>query len=324
MILPLEVLLKLGFDYMKLSIISTTYNSEKTIGAFLTSLNSAVDIPGVEIPVSVIVVNDGSQDGSLEILLGSSQQNLELCVLDLARNYGHHRAIFSGIRHLDDDLDVLVIIDSDLEENPDEIRRLIEVIQETDSDVVITHVRKRANKFLQNVIAGLADLILRIAIGPNYVPRVCTLRIMRAHVALELKKNKEENPILGVAQQRLGLLTSKIVIEKLHKGTSQYTLRRKFRLFIQILVSSSEFHSRLALLLGFTGVSFSAFCVFWLLYNRIANSGILPGYSSIAVLITFFSGVLIFLASLIFRSLMKIINSYSGDSGTIIRSKYNG
>ena len=94
---------------MRLRVISTTYNSEKTIDAFLNSLNTAVKLPDVELPVQLIVVDDGSRDSTLKILLNSIQSNLKITVLDLARNYGHHQAIFAGIRELDDNFDFLII-----------------------------------------------------------------------------------------------------------------------------------------------------------------------------------------------------------------------
>lgn len=306
---------------MRLRIISTTFNSQETIAPFLNSLNTAVNIPGVELPVHVIIVNDGSRDSTLKLLLNSSQPNLKIRVLDLARNYGHHQAIFAGIRELDDDFDFLVIIDSDLEEDPNDIPRLIEVIQSTDSDIVIGHLNKRANNFSYRLVAKLADLFLRFAIGPKYIPRVCTLRIMHGYVALQLGKNREDYPVLGVAQQRLGFVTTRFAIKKTFKGKTQYTLRKRIKLFVQILAGASELHSRLAFLLGILGISFSLICGIWLLYYRINNSNALPGYTSITLLISFFSGILIFLTSLIFRLLMKLIKSNSGEIGVVIRSR---
>jgi putative glycosyltransferase len=320
-ILSLFNLEKLGLIWLRLRIISTTFNSQETITPFLNSLNTAVNIPGVELPVPVIIVNDGSRDSTLKLLLNSNQPNLKLRVLDLARNYGHHQAIFAGIRELDDDFDFLVIIDSDLEEDPNDIPRLIGVIQSTDSDVVVGHLSKRANHFSYRLIADLADLFLRFAIGPKFIPRVCTLRIMRGHVALQLRRNKEEYPVLGLAQQRLGLVTTRFAIKKTFKGKTEYTFRKKIKLFVQILASASDLHTRLALFLGILGISFSLICGIWLLYYRINNPNALAGYTSIALLISFYSGILIFLTSLISRLLMKLIKSNSGETGVVIRSR---
>ena len=307
---------------MRLRVISTTYNSQKTIDAFLNSLNKSVDLPEVELPVQLIVVNDGSRDSTLKILLSSIQPNLKITVLDLARNYGHHQAIFAGIRELDDDFDFLIIIDSDLEEDPGDITRLIQVIQNTNSDVVITYLSKRTNKLTYRFIAKMVDVIIRLVLGSNYVPRVCTLRIMQRHVAQQLKKNTEINPVLGLAQQRLGLNTTKMLIQKSSKGTSEYTFSKKAKVFFQMLGGVSDLHSRLALFLAITGFSFSMFCGAWLLYNRINTPNVIASYTSTALLITFFLGIIIFLTSLNFRLLMRLISINSGDSGVVIRMRH--
>jgi putative glycosyltransferase len=307
---------------VKLRIVSTVFNSEITIKPFLEALNSAVAIPDVDLPVKVHIVNDGSKDLSLSLLMVAQQPNLTIRVLDLARNYGHHQAIFAGIKDLDDDFDLLVIIDSDLEEDPNQIKTLIKIIQDSEVDIVVTYQKKRQQALLYKLSAKVADFILRLAMGPGYIPGICTLRIMKKHVALQLQMNREEYPVLGVVQQRLDLPTKKVEIQKSYKGSSEYTFRKSTKLFFQILSSASDLYARIALAVGLIGISISIFCVFWLLSSRLFHSDVLPGFTSVALLITFFGGLLTFLSSMIVRLLMKLTASSLGTSGVVVKDQH--
>jgi putative glycosyltransferase len=309
---------------VKLRIVSTVFNSESTIMHFLEALNSAVAIPEVDLPVKVHLVNDGSKDSSLSLLLLAQQPNLDIRVLDLARNYGHHQAIFAGIKDLDDNFDLLVIIDSDLEENPNEIESLIEIIQNTEVDIVVTYQKKRKQALQYKILAKLADLILRLVIGPSFIPGICTLRVMKKHVALQLQGNREDYPVLGMAQQRLGLSTKKVAIQKSYKGSTEYTFYKRVRLFIQILSNAPDIYRRIAFFLGLIGISVSIFSSFWLLFSRITTPNILPGFTSVMLLITLFGGILTFLSSLIVTLLMKLIGNSIGGSGVVLKSQYEG
>lgn len=307
---------------IKVSIVTTVYNGERTIGDFLSRLDAVVSKMTVQKPVPVYIVNDGSQDTSLTILLNISTFNLKLSVIDLARNYGHHQAIFTGIRHLDDTCDYVVIIDSDLEEDPDYLPELIEKLVDSKLDIVTTFQRERLNGLANRVLAGIADRLLKLVFGRHYDPGVCTLRILRRHVALELQKANDIYPVLGIVQGRLKFDTLKVEIQKSYKGETEYTFRKKLRLFWAILISASNFLSRVALGIGLTGFLLSIGCVIWFLFYRITNINPLPGFTTLGLLITSLAGILILLSSIVIFLLIRIFERSNSDSRVVVREEY--
>ena len=100
---------------MKISIVSTLYYSQNYLKEFchrciFTAQKIATDI-------ELILVNDGSPDQSLTVALEIQKQHDNIVIVDLSRNFGHHRAIMTGLRQATGDY--IFLIDSDLEESPE-------------------------------------------------------------------------------------------------------------------------------------------------------------------------------------------------------------
>src|SRR5439155_12044387 len=97
---------------MKLSIVTTLYQSGACLSEFYTRACDAAE--KITSDFEIILVNDGSPDASLEIAVSIYQSDERVRVIDLSRNFGHHQAMMTGLRHARGELTFL--IDSDLEE----------------------------------------------------------------------------------------------------------------------------------------------------------------------------------------------------------------
>ena len=104
--------------HVKLSIVTTLYRSAATINEFYRRAMSAAEAQADDI--ELIMVNDGSPDASLELALALHRNDARVVIVDLARNFGHHKAMMTGLSYASGDL--VFLIDSDLEEPP-ELRR---------------------------------------------------------------------------------------------------------------------------------------------------------------------------------------------------------
>ena len=99
---------------MKLSIVTTLYRSAATIEEFYRrSIKAAEQVAG---DIELVIVNDGSPDNSLDLALELHKRDPRVIVVDLSRNFGHHKALMTGLAHASGDL--VFLIDSDLEEQP--------------------------------------------------------------------------------------------------------------------------------------------------------------------------------------------------------------
>jgi putative glycosyltransferase len=307
---------------MKLAIVTTVYNGENTIGRFLSELDDVAESLEVEKPLHLAVVNDGSRDGSVEIILQAKLKNIKLNLLDLARNYGHHKAIFSGIQSLPLDFDYLVVIDSDLEENPKYLASLIATIEASKADVVLTYQGKRATGLINRSWAKLADFVFQIIFGKSYLKGICTLRLMKRYVATEFQNIGDLNPVLGVVHARLGFKTAAIEIEKTYKGTTEYTFSRRLRLFFRMIFSAPKSLSRLAIFAGISGLLGSVSSALWFVYYKLTMQDVVPGFTTLGLLITSIGGILVFMLSIAITLLVKILERINGGARTVVREIY--
>jgi putative glycosyltransferase len=99
---------------MKLSILTTLYNSSSTVDEFCRRAVNAAE--AVTQDFEIVLVDHGSPDDSLDIACHLGQEDCRVRVVELSRNFGHHKALMTGLDHAAGDL--CFLIDSGLEENP--------------------------------------------------------------------------------------------------------------------------------------------------------------------------------------------------------------
>lgn len=307
---------------MKLAIVSTVYNGAKTIEDFLDKLDSALAIPELEKPSILHLVDDGSEDNSIEIIKSVSLRNIQVRLVCLAKNYGHHKAIFTGIRDMDEVVDYLVIIDSDGEENPQDIVRLIQEISDSNIDGILTFQKNRSNDLPSRILASVSDAFLSLVSDSHFIKGVCTLRIMKRHVAMALASIEDKDPILGVAQQKLGLKFSKVEIIKEYKGFTNYTSRKRFKLFLKLLSLGSDFYTRVTSFVGNLGLVASILSLIWFVAYRLFSTEPLPGYASLGLIISIIGGTSIFLLSVVIKILIYALNASIGLPSVVIKESH--
>ena len=118
---------------MKLSIVSTLYQSAEYVEEFIKrSKKVAQEI--ADFDYEIILVDDGSPDNSLEIALNLTKTNKNLKVVELSRNFGHHRAMTAGLHESKGDY--VYLVDSDLEEEPEWLALFYSELQITGADAI--------------------------------------------------------------------------------------------------------------------------------------------------------------------------------------------
>ena len=114
---------------MHLSIVTTSYNSASTITNFFSELKKVISELNIS-DYEVIVVDDGSKDETVEILKKIKENFNNLKIIILSKNYGHHKALITGLNESIGKL--IFLLDSDLEENPSELKNLLKEIENYD------------------------------------------------------------------------------------------------------------------------------------------------------------------------------------------------
>jgi len=303
---------------MKLSIVTTLYHSESYVYEVYERItNSAKQITE---DYEIIFVNDGSPDNSLDIAISIHDADSKVTVLDLSRNFGHHKAIKAGLSITKGEY--VYLIDSDLEEAPELLLPFWEELQNSvDVDVVYGVQKKRKGSFFEKIYGRLYYLILNNLLSMNYPADTLTSRIMTRRYIDSIMKYKEREYDLWCNFVIAGFNQISIEVEKSYKGSTQYNFIKKVSLAIETITSSSERPLIVIFLLGFLILMFSVVYIIYLIINYCIFN-ISEGWTSLIASIWFLGGIIISCVGVIGIYLSKVFIETKDRPDFIIKKKY--
>jgi len=160
-----------------LTIIVPVYNEEKNLKRVEKELQQYIDKS--KIPATILFVNDGSKDSSLQIIKEICLRNPAFNYLNFDKNYGLSAAIKAGFDHTESTL--VGYIDSDLQTSPDDFSLLLEYIDDYD---LVTGVRSnRKDNFIKNLSSKIANIIRRSFTHDGMDDTGCPLKILKTDYA---------------------------------------------------------------------------------------------------------------------------------------------
>ena len=169
---------------MKVSVVVPVFNEEANLPELLRRVTSVLDSAGD--PYEVILVDDGSRDGSLPILTSWARQRPDrLRVLELSRNFGQHQAILAGFQDVTGD--VVVTLDADLQNPPEEIPRLLAKFREG-FDVVGGVRRRRQDSVFRRIASAVVNRLMVAMTRMRLSDFGCMLRAYSRDVVEEIKE----------------------------------------------------------------------------------------------------------------------------------------
>lgn len=267
---------------MKLSIVTTTFNSRATILEFLHLARLAAKTAADSF--EIIAVDDGSRDDSVAILLQARQTCPELRVIELSRNFGHHRAIFAGLAEATGDL--IYLVDSDLEERPDNLPKFLEVFKGNyeDCDVVYGVQDRSGEPFARRLLGVLFFKIFncfsKFKIPENgVISRVMTRRYVDALLTFS-----ERHLVLAGVAVFAGFKQKSLPIRRIYKGNTQYSILRRISLAIESVVSFSRKPLDMVFFAGIFALFTSLVAAIFLVVRYLLEGSTATGWTSLAVL----------------------------------------
>lgn len=306
---------------MKLSIVASMYRSAPYIEEFSRRVTKAAESLVGE-GYELVLVNDGSPDDCLELAGRVATENPHVTLVDLSRNFGHHKAMMTGLEFTRGER--VFLIDCDLEEEPEWLERFMRIMEEAPVDVVYGVQTKRKGGVFErvtgNIFYSLFNVFSRIEIPKNVV----TARLMtRRYVeALLLHKERELN-IFGLFVLA-GFTQRAEVVVKHSTSPTTYSLARKISLFVNSLTSFSSLPLVFTFYSGL-GISLSAlFYIAFLFVRYFAVSSTPDGYTSLIISIWLFSGLIIFFLGVQGVYLAKVFSEVKGRPFAIVRDVRRG
>ena len=274
---------------MKISVVSTLYYSTNYIDEFYTRVCAVIDALKFE-SYEIIFVNDGSPDNSCDHAIAIAKQDPNVVVVDLSRNFGHHKAMMTGLSYAKGDY--VYLIDSDLEEEPEWLVSFYEVIQAQSADVVYGMQQVRRGKLLEQVSGAMFYKLMDIVSRSDYPRDVVTARFMTQPYVAALISHHEREIFIVNLWHITGFNQIAINVKKHSTSPSTYTLKKKINHLINA-VTSYEAPLMWIFYVGFS-ISISAFlAVLILVINWLVNKNTLTGWTSLVVSIWCVGGIII-------------------------------
>ena len=204
---------------MKLSIVTTLYRSTATIDEFYQRALAAAE--RITDDIELIMVNDGSPDDSLEHALALHAADARVVIVDLARNFGHHKALMTGLAQARGDL--VFMIDSDLEEEPEVIEHFHQRLAQGDCDVVYGVQEARRGGIVERA-TGALFFSLANALSDQSIPRNNVMaRLMTRNYVRALIRHRDREFVLIHLFQLTGYRQVALPVRKLPRSASTYS-----------------------------------------------------------------------------------------------------
>lgn len=310
-----------------LAIIIPVYNEKdnlvelhQRLTKVMTSLGRSYDL---------IFVNDGSEDGSGQVIKSLSSADNNVLFIDFTRNFGHQVAVSAGLNYCD--AKSVVTIDADLQDPPELITDLLIEYDKGYEVVNAKRIDRQGESFLKKLTAKLYYRILRRLVPFEIPLDTGDYRIMSHKVVEALRQMPEQNKYLRGQIAWLGFSTSFVEYKRASRrnGESGYTYSKMFKLAIDGITGFSDrplwLVSRMGFVIAFLSFMFIVFAIF----SHFILKQTITGWTSIIVSATFLGGIQLFSLGIIGEYIARINTNvkkrplYTVRSTNISRSKTN-
>ncbi len=252
---------------MYLSVVIPVYNEAANLDTLCNRLLPVLDKLGKS--YEVILTNDGSKDNSQEILarLHAARPDV-LRVIQFARNYGQHPAIMAGFELAQGD--VIVTLDADLQNPPEEIPKLLTLIDKG-HDVVGGYRGNRLDSAYRKFISKMSNIVRAKITKIEMRDQGCMLRAYRREIIQLIIDSRESTPFITALSQYFANNPAEIEVahEERHGGVSNYNLYKLIRYNFDLMTGFSLVPLQLFTIFGITLSGLSSLLVFWLALRRL-------------------------------------------------------
>ena len=243
---------------VSVSLVIPVFNEEENLSQLIRRCLTVCE--DMAVPFEVVLVDDGSSDGSSRIISAAADDGAGTVIAVLLnRNYGQHAAVMAGLAESRGD--VIITLDADLQNPPEEIPRLVRKIEEG-FDVVGTVRTPRQDTLFRRVASRIVNRAARKATGVMMHDYGCMLRAYRRHVVDAMLQCRERSTFIPVLANSFAREAAEIEVGHADRphGNSKYSLWSLINLQFDLLTSMTTFPLRLLSVMGgaisLTGVGF--------------------------------------------------------------------
>jgi glycosyltransferase involved in cell wall biosynthesis len=246
----------------------------------------------------IILIDDGSKDNTWEIISKESATEPRIKGIKFSRNFGHHYAITAGLNYSSGEW--VVVMDGDLQDRPEVIPDLYSKAQEG-FEIVFVSRRNRPEKLYYRIAQKSFYVILRFLSGIDFDSNQANFSIISKKVVSAFNKFPENARFYGSSIKWLGFNRTSIFADhgERHSGKPSYTLKKRIRLALDIILSFSERPLKFAIGVGAAMSISSILIAIWVVYRSLKSGFSVTGWPSIILSIFFSTGTILIVLGII-------------------------
>ncbi|MFQ5753492.1 MAG: glycosyltransferase family 2 protein, partial [bacterium] len=229
----------------KISVVIPVYNSEECLEALVNRLDKCL----CDVPSEVIFVNDCSPDNSWQKIKEAAKSD-KFIGINLRKNAGQDNAIMAGLSRVTGDY--IVIMDDDLQHDPNDIKKMVQELENGNFDVCFANFMEKKQKLWKNLGSWFNGKMSEIII--NKPPRIylSPFKVIRREVVDEIVKYQGPYPYVDGLIFTVTHNVTQVYVEHHNRfsGSGNYTLSRSVAVWLKLMTSFSVFPLRIATIIG--------------------------------------------------------------------------
>ncbi|MFQ5963109.1 MAG: glycosyltransferase family 2 protein [Candidatus Scalinduaceae bacterium] len=307
-------------DQIDYSITIPVYNSERSLPELIKRLAQVMDKIGQ--PYEILLVNDASLDKSWQVIRQLKERYPQIRAFNLMNNVGQFRALMCAFDYVRGEY--VITMDDDLQQPPEEITKLIKVIKTSpDLDCVFGIPQEKHHHYYRNLGTLLIRYINYKVFDKPKGLKTSSFRVFKRYINDTLVQYKTRNPVLNPLIIRSTKCIANVTVEHCERkyGTSGYSLSRLIKTTFDNVLNFStlplKFVSGLGLVASLGSILLTVFYAVRYFQGAIK----VPGWVTLVLLLTFFSGLNLFSIGLVGEYLIRIIREVNHSPLYVVKDK---
>lgn len=304
---------------MKLSVVATLYRSAPHLHEFHARASEAArSFAGDD--YEIVLVNDGSPDNSLDLAIELTRIDPHVTVVDLSRNFGHHKAMVAGLSQARGER--IFLIDSDLEEEPEWLGEFAATMAAESADVVYGVQEVRKGNWFERWSGEAYYTVFNYLANIDHPRNIVTARLMSRRYVDALLQFREREMVISCLWVITGFKQCARPVKKHMGSATTYSLSKKIEHATNSITSFSEVPLRMIFYVGLIILGGALMYAAYLVFHKLVLATPMDGWTSVMVSIWLLGGMIISFVGLIGIYLSKIYSETKQRPAIIVREIY--
>lgn len=303
------------------SIVVPVYYGEKMIEELYERLAKVFD-EELKRPFELLMVDDGSKDGSWEVMKSLRERDSRVRIFQMARNFGQHPAIMCAFQYVRGDF--VITMDDDLQHPPEEIPKMIKVMDERDDvDVILARYEGRHHGFIRKLGTRLSVWATSKMLGKDKDLEITSFRLMRRFIVDAIKDSSEHLPQIGnlLVQTSNRIINVDVRHDERAWGKSGYSFKSLVKSLFYDITTHSVFPLVVIRNIGILTFLVSVVLILYYLIRYFVIGVSVQGFTTLILVLLASTGLTLLSIGFLGEYLMHILTEAKKQPNYVLRAK---